>query len=120
MRASRLWILMGLTLWMASLGGCLMPGALPVEQRLPQWDAVSPRSWRPAATEDLVGSFEFTVRLDGGIDPTMVTIPADYLESLPDDTPVKIEVGAIGFGDNATFSEETGFCVNEVDGCEEE
>ena len=39
--------------------------------------------------------------------------------SLPDDTPVKIEVGAIGADDNATFTEEDGFCVNEVEGCEE-
>lgn len=33
--------------------------------------------------------------------------------------PVKVEVGAIGLDDNATFSEEDGFCVNEVEGCEE-
>jgi hypothetical protein len=31
---------------------------------------------------------------------------------------VKIEVGAIGVDNNATFSEEDGFCVNEVAGCE--
>ena len=28
--------------------------------------------------------------------------------------------GAIGFGDNATFSEEGDICVNEDEGCEEE
>ena len=68
-----------------------------------------------------------------------VTVPADYLGSLPDNTPVKIEVGAIGGDfevdngevegragrpvddDNATFTEEGEFCVNEVDdGCEED
>ena len=34
-------------------------------------------------------------------------------------TPVKIEVGAIGFDDNATFSEEGDICVNETEenGC---
>jgi hypothetical protein len=47
-----------------------------------------------------------------------VTVPAEYLASLPDDTPVKIEVGAIGGEDNATFSEADGFCVNEVEGCD--
>ncbi len=55
----------------------------------------------------------------GDIAPKEVTVPADYLGSLPDDTPVKIEVGAIGVDDNATFTEEDGFCVNEVEGCED-
>jgi hypothetical protein len=41
-----------------------------------------------------------------------VTVPADYLGSLPANTPVKIEVGAIGANDNATFTEVGGFCVN--------
>lgn len=62
-----------------------------------------------------------------------VTVPADYLASLGDDTPVKVEVGAIGGDfeidgegevdgddDNATFTEVDGFCVNDVDGCEDE
>ena len=35
-------------------------------------------------------------------------------------TPVKIEVGAIGEDDNATFSEIFDICVNEVAGCGEE
>ncbi len=73
MRGSRLGILVGLTLWMASLGGCLMPGALPVEQRLPQWDTGSPRSWRTAATEDLVGSFE-SVEIRGDAATSVVRI----------------------------------------------
>ena len=50
-----------------------------------------------------------------------VTVPDDYLSALPENTPVKVEVGAIGVDDNATFTEEDGFCVNEVDeGCEED
>lgn len=44
-----------------------------------------------------------------------VEIPSDYLESLPANTPVKIEVGAIGFDDNATFTEIDEICVNEDD-----
>ena len=59
-----------------------------------------------------------------------VTVPADYLVSLGANTPVKVEVGAIGGDfeiddgeiegdhDNATFTEEDGFCVN-GDGCED-
>ena len=67
---------------------------------------------------DPTGNFEFTVRVPGGIDTKVVTVPADYLASLPSDTPVKIEVGAIGVNDNATFTEVGGFCVNEHEGCE--
>ena len=67
---------------------------------------------------DPVGSLVFRIRLPGGIATTAVTVPAEYLASLPDDTPVKIEVGAIGGEDNATFSEADGFCVNEVEGCD--
>ncbi len=64
------------------------------------------------------GALVFSVRVPGDISPMEVTVPADYLASLPADTEVKIEVGAIGGEDNATFTEEDGFCVTE-DGCEE-
>ena len=67
---------------------------------------------------DPTGSLKYTVRVAGDISPMQVTVPADYLASLPVDTPVKIEVGAIGGEDNATFSEEDGFCVNVNEGCE--
>ena len=69
---------------------------------------------------DPTGSLVYTVRVAGDIEPKQVTVPADYLASLPDDTPVKVEVGAIGGEDNATFTEVGGFCVNEVKGCEDE
>lgn len=69
---------------------------------------------------DPVGTFVYSIRVSGLISPLAVSVPVEYLQSLPDDTPVKIEVGAIGGEDNATFSEEDGFCVNEVAGCEEE
>ena len=67
---------------------------------------------------DPTGALKFTIRVPGGIAPTAVTVPADYLASLPVDTPVKVEVGAIGVDDNATFTEEDGFCVNEDEGCD--
>ncbi len=67
---------------------------------------------------DPVGNLIFSVRVPG--DATSVTVPADYLASLPDDTPVKVEVGAIGGQDNATFTEVDGFCVNEDEGCDDD
>ena len=68
---------------------------------------------------DPTGKLKYTLRVSGDIAPKEVTVPADYLASLPDDTPVKIEVGAIGADDNATFTEEDGFCVNEDQGCDD-
>ena len=68
---------------------------------------------------DPMGNLVFSIRVPGDIDPKAVTVPAEYLASLPDDTPVKIEVGAIGGEDNATFVEEDGFCANVVEGCQE-
>ena len=66
---------------------------------------------------DPVGHLIYSVRVAGDISPLQVTVPADYLASLPDDTSVKIEVGAIGEDDNATFTEQDGFCVNLSSGC---
>jgi hypothetical protein len=66
---------------------------------------------------DPTGNLVFSIRVSGGIEPKRVTVPADYLASLPANTPVKIEVGAIGVNDNATFTEVGGFCVN--GGCED-
>ena len=71
------------------------------------------------------GNLTYTIRVPGSINPKQVTVPADYRASLPANTPVKIEVGALGGNprprdDNATFTEVAGFCVNEVgDGCED-
>jgi hypothetical protein len=66
---------------------------------------------------DPTGNLVFSARVSGGIAPKQVTVPADYLGSLPANTPVKIEVGAIGVNDNATFTEVGGFCVNDDGGC---
>lgn len=87
----------------------------PADVDVDAWEAVL----EPDVDDgDPVGSLVFRIRLPGGIATTAVTVPAEYLASLPDDTPVKIEVGAIGGEDNATFSEADGFCVNEVEGCD--
>ena len=59
----------------------------------------------------------FTIRVPGNIAVKAVTVPSEFLDALPDDTPAKYEIGAIGRGDNATFREEGDICVNEVAGC---
>ena len=67
---------------------------------------------------DPTGNLVFTIRVAGDVAPRQVTVPADYLASLPDDTPAKIEVGAIGVTDNATFTEVSDLCINPVGGCD--
>lgn len=52
---------------------------------------------------------------DDGNNVFDIEVPDDYLETLPANTPVKVEVGAIGVDDNATFTEEDEFCVNDTD-----
>ncbi|MCH8307781.1 MAG: hypothetical protein IH930_06525 [Proteobacteria bacterium] len=72
---------------------------------------------------DPLGQLKFTIRLSGDVtvfSPLAVTVPQEYIDSIPDDTLAKIEVGAIGGEDNATFTEIFNICVNLVEGCEEE
>jgi hypothetical protein len=93
-------------------------GTLPVHP-----EEVTVAAWEIVLEPDVedgdpTGDFVFNVRVSGAIATREVTVPADYLASLPDDTPAKIEVGAIGVDNNATFSEVGDFCINEVAGCE--
>ncbi len=81
--------------------------------------------------DDALGGFKFTVQVPSDVVGTAysVTVPPEYLASLPDDTPLKVEVGAIerrvdmmmleSFG-NTTFTEEDGFCNTEEGECPEE
>lgn len=69
---------------------------------------------------DPLGQLKFTIRVAGDIATKAVTVPADYLASLPADTLIKVEVGAIGGEDNASFTEIFDICINEDEGCEEE
>lgn len=65
--------------------------------------------------DDAFSKFKFTVQVPSDINS--VTVPEEYLVSLPMNTPLKVEVGAIerrpnvSFG-NQTFTEENGFCNN--------
>jgi len=74
-------------------------------------------SWEAVFAADDGSNLEFKVRVPPA--QFSVTVPSEFLNALPDDTPAKIEVGAIGLDDNATFTEEGDICVNEDAGCEE-
>jgi hypothetical protein len=66
---------------------------------------------------DPLHGLKFTIRVAG--DSAMeVTVPAEFLAHFDDDTLGKVEVGAIGGEDNATFTEEE-ICINEDEGCED-
>ena len=100
------------------LDALVAAGVLPVHPR-----NVAVAAWEVVLEPDVAagnptGKLKFTIRVAGNIASKTVTVPAEYLLALPADTPVKIEVGAIGVDDNATFTEVDGFCVNEDDGCE--
>ena len=70
--------------------------------------------------DDVLQSFKFTLQVQSNGPNYSVTVPTEYLNAFPPNTPFKIEVGAIeerpngSFG-NQTFTEEDGFC-NTVDG----
>lgn len=65
--------------------------------------------------DDPSKGMKYVVRIPGDSEELEVEVPDDYLEVLPENTPMKVEVGAIGFDDNATFSELSDICINEND-----
>ena len=88
-------------------------------------EAVDVDSWEVVLEPDVedgdpLGSLKFTIRVAGDTGLKEVTVPMEYLAYFDDNTPGKIEVGAIGGEDNATFT-EVEICINEdVEGCEDE
>lgn len=84
------------------------PAAVPVAR----WEVVL----EPDVEDgDILGSMKYVVSIPGDAEEFEVEVPDDYLETLPEDTPAKIEVGAIGDDDNATFSEVDEICLNDSD-----
>jgi hypothetical protein len=77
-------------------------------------------SWEVVFEADDGSNLKHSIRVPGKIAVKEVTVPQEYLDALPDNTPAKIEVGAIGKTNNATFTEIVDICVNETTGCEEE
>ena len=97
-----------------NLAQLVADGVLPAPADVPvaAWEVV----FEPDVEDgDIVGSFKYIVRIAGDVEELEVEVPDDYLETLPNDTKVKIEVGAIGFDDNATFTEIFDICVNETE-----
>jgi hypothetical protein len=82
----------------------------------PEFEDDDPNSQKGLKFVNRIGADELEME-DGRYE---VEVPDDYLESLPDDTLVKVEVGAITHDDNATFTEEGEWCVNVDEGCEED
>ena len=80
------------------------------------------KSWEVVLVPDVdgpLGALTYVVRLPGDTEELEVEVPDDYLESLPPNTPGKMEVGAIGMDDNATFTEAGDICLNEMgEGCD--
>ena len=104
----------------AELDALVLDGTLPAHP-----ENVEVAAWEIVFSPDVddgdpVGHLVFSIRVPGDIATKEVTVPEDYLASLPDDTPAKIEVGAIGADDNATFTEEGDLCINEVEGCDDD
>ncbi len=102
----------------SDLDALVMEGILPIHP-----EDVPVAAWEVVLEPDVedgdpTGSLVYRVRVAGGIAPRAVTVPAEYLAALPADTPAKMEIGAIGADDNATFSETDGFCLNEEEGCD--
>jgi len=101
------------------LNGLVMSGVLPThpeDVEVDAWEVV----FEPDVDDgDPLGKLKFTIRVSGDIETKAVTVPAEYLAHLPDDTLAKIEVGAIGGEDNASFTEIFDICVNEAEGCDE-
>ncbi len=79
-------------------------------------------AWEVVLAPDVdgpLGSLTYVVRLPGDTEELEIDVPDDYIESLPPNTVAKVEVGAIGFDDNATFTEEGEICINETEnGCD--
>lgn len=104
----------------ARLDGLVDSGALPSHPRdvdVMVWEVVL----EPDVDDgDPTGATKFSIRVPGDIWPLQVSVPSEYVASLPEDTPAKVEILAIGFEDNATAFEEGGFCLNEVDGCDDD
>ncbi len=101
------------------LNGLVMSGVLPThpeDVEVDAWEVV----FEPDVDDgDPLGKLKFTIRVAGDIATKAVTVPAEYLAHLPNDPLAKIEVGAIGGEDNASFTEIFDVCVNEVEGCED-
>ncbi len=95
MRASRLCATLSVFLWVASLAGCMLPGAMAVADRLPSCAlVVNAGPAQVVAAADLVGSFE-SVEICGDAAAAVVRITY-YFEAGGDYTGEAVLVFADG------------------------
>lgn len=101
----------------AELNQLVADGVLPIHPML-----VPLAAWEVVLELEDGSNLKFSARLPPG--QTSVTMPPEFLASIPVNTPAKVEAGAIGGDlsngddDNATFTELGGLCLNEAgDGC---
>jgi hypothetical protein len=80
----------------------------------PEFEDDDPNSQKGLVYATRVGADGLECEWDDGECVYEQEIPDDYLESLPDNTLVKAEIGAITSTHNATFSEEGDWCVNDT------
>ncbi len=104
----------------AELSQLVADGVLPIHPML-----VAVTAWEVVVELEDGSNLKFTTRLPVG--QTSLTLPGEFLNSIPLNTPAKAEVGAFGGDpaaeddDNATFTELVGLCLNESgEGCVEE
>ena len=85
----------------------------PVQVKVAAWEIVL----EPDVDDgDPLGAMVYSVRIPGDAQELEIEVPDDYLEALGEENvPAKIEVGAIGKDDNATFTEEDEICLNDTD-----
>lgn len=87
--------------------------AAPEDVPVAVWEVVIEADFEDDDPRSALGLQQVT-RIPGDAE-LEVELPPDFLESLPTNTPVKIEIGAIGVDDNATFTEIGDICLNESD-----
>ena len=94
----------------------LAEGILPSDP----YDEVTVAAWEVVLEPDVddgdpLGAMKYVVRIPGDADEFEVEVPDDYLEALGEENvPAKIEIGAIGAGENATFTEIDEICLNDT------
>lgn len=89
----------------------------PVDVLVDEWEVVMEPDLED---DDPLGSLKFSIRVAGDTPVMAMTVPPEFLGLFDENTPGKIEIGALGGEDNATFT-EIPVCINETgDGCEEE
>ena len=77
-------------------------------------------AWEVVFEADDGSNLKHSIRVPGNIAIKEVSVPQEYLDALPLDTPAKIVVGAITKTDHATFSEKGDICVNRFVGCDDD